>query len=300
MSFSKPLTYTFSLDIGKLLAAASVSLTNPLSPPLYLDHSPLLARKDGRVYTEFKENKVFEYCYEWARERWFATKNASLIQVEVQMCLPSQGGDRMTIMIANTFHTIYSTLHAQGLGPPCIMLSPGWWRKAAGAEATPVGNQSQYEANKAKSIEVFCKLYGYPFFEEVKKKYVLRGEAAHDIPEAVLMGYAAAVSPEYIQSRLEITSSHHGYLGRKPGTPVKEEERKRGVKAITDCSEVDISCLELLQGVSEYMSQVNQKKDVRKYKSLEKKIAKMNGGVIKRFLGVEEGEKQVKKRVKKS
>lgn len=293
-------TFTFSLDIGKNIAAAAVSTQSPLSLPLYLDLSPLLARKDGRVYIDFKENKVFEYCYEWARERWFITKDASLVTVEVQMCLQSQGGDRMTIMIANTFHTIYSTLHAQGLGPPCIMLSPGWWRKAAGAEAVRVGNQSQYEANKAKSIEVFCKLYGLPLFEEIKKKYVLRGDA-HDIPEAVLMGYAAAISPDYIKQRLDLTSSHHGYLGVKPGTPVKEEERKRGVKPITACEESDVSGVELLRGLSEYMSQVNQKKDVRKYKSLEKKIAKMDSGVVKRFLGGEEKEeKKVKKKVKKS
>lgn len=282
--------FVYSLDIGKLIASAAVSYDNPLSRPLFMDQSPLLARKDGRVWIKFEENRAYEYCRGFIEDRWEWFSQGVLNQVEVQMCMPYQGGDRMTIMIASTFFAILSTLHAEGKTPPCIMLSPGWWRKAAGAEAVRVGHQSQYEANKAKSIEVFRFLYGEKLFEEIKTTLVY-GKDFHDVPEAILMGYAAANSPEYIQSRLELTSTHHGYLGQKPGTPVKAEERKVAITPFGTYKPPTITAMELLKTYSLYNSQVNQAKEVRQYKSLEKKINKgMLGGV-----GVVKKEKKKRK-----
>jgi len=273
-----PTKYVFTIDIGKEIASAKVNLQNPLNIA-YIEKSPLLVRKDGRVYDDFREHEAYELVYGWIHERWDIIQPNYGVAVEPQMSLPSQGNDRMCIILANTFYSILNTLHAQGLGPPCIFIPPTWWRKAAGAEADRKGNmQEQYKANKARSVTRFTELYGQGFIDNIRSNY-LNGGDYHDIPEAVLMGYALAQFPEYIDEKLRTTSHHHGTI-QAPGKPVRKEQRLvpiLPVKTLAMGLDPALPANYLLKANRDYRDLLFVKKTLAKSKKAEKHAEKEAG-----------------------
>jgi hypothetical protein len=278
-----PKKYITTLDIGYEIAVGKLDMAEPLKI-VHKEKAPILARKDGRVYAEFHEHQAFELCWGWMAERWHEVLKVNYsVAVEPQMSLPQQGNDRMCIILANTFYTIFNTLHAQGLGPPCIFVPPTWWREAAGAKAERTGTnmKEQYKANKARSVTRFVELYGQDALSEIRASD-LNGGDYHDIPEAILMAYALATYPLYLEEKLFTTSHHHGNLFAPAGKIVKKEERIIPVHPIDhdpilsrrEDANSQITPKELLIKHRAYKDQLLVKKEERKGKREAKKISK--------------------------
>lgn len=279
-----PRKYITTLDIGLEIAVAKLDMGSPLKI-LHKEKAPLLARKDGRVYSEFHEHQAFELCWGWVTERWNKVlKDNYCLAVEPQMSLPSQGNDRMCIILANTFYTIFNTLYHQGHGPPCIFVPPTWWRKAAGALAERKGDmKEQYKANKARSIVRFVELYGQGALDEIRG-VDLNGGDYHDIPEAVLMAYSLSANPLYIEDNLPCNSHHHGSF-LFPGKHVKKEQRFVECKPVGEEGEEDGDIegrtpKQLLAAHREYKDMLLVSKHERKEKKESKKLTTLVAGMF--------------------
>lgn len=271
--------FCLSLDIGKKVAKSLVCLDNPYLKPRSVSLTPLLTRKDGRVYNDFKEGLYWEICMGWVEDNWSTIQSASLIDVETQMSIMSQNDQRLTILIHNTFMSIFSTLHHEGLCCPVISVSPVWWRKAAGAVAPRVDGdkKSQYDANKKRSLERFKEIYGEEVLKELKQQ-VLPGQNVTDMVESVLIGFAVASNPQWVHEKLYYNSSHGGVLSA-PGAIVKKESRHVEIKKLSDIQDNDeITSKDLLKLHADYT-------DVMKTKQAKRVIKKIHNEA-ERHLGI--------------
>lgn len=270
--------FALSFDIGKKIAKSLVNLDNPLSKFKGASLTPLLVRKDGRVYKDFEEGLYYELCMGYIEDNWDAIQMASLMGVETQMSIDSQNDKRLTILIHNTMFSILSTLHHEGLCCPVISVSPVWWRKAADAKAPRVegGSGAQYHANKQKSVERFTELYGTEAVKELKQ-LVPAGQSVVDMMESVLIGYALATNPTWVHKKLYENSSHSGILS-KPGAPVKKEFKHVEIKKLCDIKQNnDITCKDLLILHSESLSHQKNKQNKRIFKKIEKDAIRSMG-----------------------